>query len=235
MDDQTLASLKTALSATPQNRELRMVLIRAHADRDEPDEALELLREIPPSDLADAGQRLLAGQVCLDADEAAEALEYAAGDDPRLLLLQARALLALERRPEGRARYDAAVAASPALEDLDLRAQLGANVREFPEREDRPRLRVISNDDTDDDRGRPPAPPASSEPVTFADVGGLDEIKEQIEPRIILPFQKPSLFRSSRSGSGGGILLYGPPGCGKTLLARATAGECKATFLNVAI
>jgi len=234
LDDQTLVSLKTALSATPQNRELRMVLIRAHADRDDPESALELLREIPASELSDADQRLLAGRICLEAEEPAEALEYAAGDDPRLLLLQARALLALERRTEGRARYDAAVAASPALEDLDLRAQLGANVREFPEREDRPRLRVISNDDTDDSEMNRLLVP-ETEKVTFAEVGGLDEIKEQIRRKIILPFQKPSLFQRFKKRVGGGILLYGPPGCGKTLIARATAGECNASFYNVAI
>jgi len=66
-------------------------------------------------------------------------------------------------------------------------------------------------------------------------VGGLDEIKSQIEKRIILPFQKPALFAKFKRKAGGGILMYGPPGCGKTLLARATAGQCKATFLNVAI
>jgi transitional endoplasmic reticulum ATPase len=71
--------------------------------------------------------------------------------------------------------------------------------------------------------------------VTFADVGGLDEIKRQIEKRIILPFQKPSLFARFKKRVGGGILLYGPPGCGKTLLARATAGECDAAFFNVTI
>ena len=206
MDDQTLASLKTALAATPQNRELRRVVARAHLERDEPGEAFELLRE-------HAG----------DAD-----------NDPEALLLQARALLALERGPEGRALYDAAVALNPALEDLDLRARLGATVRTFPEREDRPRLRVISNDDTDEtEMSRLLVP--ETEPVTFADVGGLAEIKEQIRRRIILPFQKPSLFQRFKKRVGGGILLYGPPGCGKTLLARATAGECKATFFNVAI
>src|SRR6185503_9434024 len=62
-----------------------------------------------------------------------------------------------------------------------------------------------------------------------------DEIKQQIEKRIILPFQKPALFSRFKKRAGGGILLYGPPGCGKTLLARATAGECKAAFYNVLI
>jgi SpoVK/Ycf46/Vps4 family AAA+-type ATPase len=71
--------------------------------------------------------------------------------------------------------------------------------------------------------------------VTFADVGGLDDLKQQIHRRIVLPFQKPSLFQRFKKRVGGGILLYGAPGCGKTLLARATAGECKAAFYNVAI
>src|SRR6185369_9603492 len=70
---------------------------------------------------------------------------------------------------------------------------------------------------------------------TFADVGGLDAVKETIRLKIVLPFQKPEVFQAYGKKQGGGILLYGPPGCGKTLLARATAGECKAEFLNVAI
>lgn len=73
------------------------------------------------------------------------------------------------------------------------------------------------------------------ESVTFADVGGLDEIKEQIRLKIIVPFERPELFRAYGKKVGGGILLYGPPGCGKTLLARATAGEVSAYFQNVAI
>src|SRR4029079_6088211 len=97
-----------------------------------------------------------------------------------------------------------------------------------------PRLRVVSNDDTgrsEIDRLLHPGQPA----ITFGDVGGLDDIKAQIEKRIILPFQKPALFAKFKKKPGGGILLYGAPGCGKTLLARATAGQCKATFLNIAI
>jgi transitional endoplasmic reticulum ATPase len=97
-----------------------------------------------------------------------------------------------------------------------------------------PHLRVLSNDDTDQSEiARLIAPEARA--VTFADVGGLDDIKQQVEKRIILPFQNPGLFAKFKKKAGGGILLYGPPGCGKTLLARATAGQCKATFMNVAI
>jgi transitional endoplasmic reticulum ATPase len=71
--------------------------------------------------------------------------------------------------------------------------------------------------------------------ITFADVGGLDSIKEDIQMKVVLPYKRPDLFQVYGKKAGGGLLLYGPPGCGKTLLARATAGECDAAFLNVEI
>ena len=73
------------------------------------------------------------------------------------------------------------------------------------------------------------------EKVDFSDVGGLDSLKDAIRMKIVLPFQKPDVFAKYGKRRGGGMLLYGPPGCGKTLLARATAGEVGATFMNVAI
>jgi SpoVK/Ycf46/Vps4 family AAA+-type ATPase len=71
--------------------------------------------------------------------------------------------------------------------------------------------------------------------VTFADVGGLEDVKKAIRRAIILPFQRPDLYEKYGRTAGGGVLLYGPPGCGKTLLARATAGECGLPFLNIRI
>ncbi|MGM7634842.1 AAA family ATPase [Bacillus sp. Hm123] len=71
--------------------------------------------------------------------------------------------------------------------------------------------------------------------VTFADVAGLDELKKTIHLRIISPFFNQGLFAKFRKKAGGGVLLYGPPGCGKTFIARATAGECSAHFYPVHI
>jgi len=71
--------------------------------------------------------------------------------------------------------------------------------------------------------------------ITFNEVGGHDELKRQIERRIITPFREPLLFERYKKRAGGGILMYGPPGCGKTLIARATAGQCNARFINIAI
>jgi SpoVK/Ycf46/Vps4 family AAA+-type ATPase len=71
--------------------------------------------------------------------------------------------------------------------------------------------------------------------TTFADVGGLEDVKRQIHRRIIAPREKPGLFQRFGRRAGGGILLYGPPGCGKTMLARATAGEAHTSFIEVSI
>ena len=71
--------------------------------------------------------------------------------------------------------------------------------------------------------------------LTFSDVGGMESVKEEIRIKIIHPMNHPELYQAYGKSIGGGILLYGPPGCGKTYLARATAGEIHAGFLAVGI
>ena len=236
MDDATLAALRSAFAASPANTELLLVLLRAYLDRDEGEQARALLQQ---ADLSGAPrlspeQKSLVARGWLAAGEAERALEFTDRESAEGLLVRARALLALDRREDANQAYRSAVAKNPTLEDTDLEARLGARVREISSRRGGPKLKVISNDDTDAtelNRILHPEP----ETVRFADVGGLDDVKGQIDKRIILPFKKPSLFQRFKKRVGGGILLYGPPGCGKTLLARATAGECGAKFFNVAI
>ena len=63
----------------------------------------------------------------------------------------------------------------------------------------------------------------------------MDTLKEEIRIKIIYPLTRPEIYRAYGKAIGGGILMYGPPGCGKTYLARATAGEVKAHFLSIGL
>ena len=69
--------------------------------------------------------------------------------------------------------------------------------------------------------------------IDFSHVGDLEEVKEEIRKCIVYPITKPELSREFKKEIGGSILLYGPPGCGKTYIARATAGECDIPFFNI--
>lgn len=71
--------------------------------------------------------------------------------------------------------------------------------------------------------------------VTFADVGGMEELKEEIRLKITYPLQFPDLYKAYGRKTGGGILIYGPPGCGKTLILRAVAGEVPCNYLAVGL
>jgi SpoVK/Ycf46/Vps4 family AAA+-type ATPase len=76
---------------------------------------------------------------------------------------------------------------------------------------------------------------ASRPSLRFADVGGLHHVKEEIKSKVVYPIKNPELSEAYGREVGGAILLYGPPGCGKTYIAKATAGECEASFFNVKI
>ncbi|MEE4419276.1 ATP-binding protein [Streptomyces bugieae] len=71
--------------------------------------------------------------------------------------------------------------------------------------------------------------------VRLADVGGMQQVKERLEAAFLAPLRNPELRRLYGKSLRGGLLLYGPPGCGKTFIARAVAGELGASFLSVSV
>jgi SpoVK/Ycf46/Vps4 family AAA+-type ATPase len=71
--------------------------------------------------------------------------------------------------------------------------------------------------------------------LRLSDVGGMAEVKERLEAAFLAPLRNPDLVRLYGKSLRGGLLLYGPPGCGKTFIARAVAGEMGARFLAVSL
>lgn len=82
---------------------------------------------------------------------------------------------------------------------------------------------------------RPTVVPASQIGVTFDDIGALGDIKESLQELVMLPLKRPELFNGGLLKPCRGILLFGPPGTGKTMLAKALANEAGASFLNISL
>lgn len=192
-----------------------------------------------------------------------EDLVKVATPPPRALLLHARLALHAGEPRLAAQQYHRARTADVSLVDRELEAELDPYLPRRPApqlppprpdaepEDDEPAFFNPPDDPADETAAAPPAdaerlpagdlPPGApaGEPerptLTFADVGGMEAVKEEVRMKIILPLQQPDLFKAYGKKIGGGILMYGPPGCGKTFLARATAGEVQAGFLAVGI
>lgn len=235
MTEAILAPLEAALRATPDNAALATAYLEAALAGAAVVRAAETLESVAfdPGTIGTELRRRV-GVALRESAQPLRATMWLGGEDAATLLERARALLAVGERAAAADAYKRAIAASAALEDKALEAELTGRVVRLDSARQGPREAVYANDDTDGAEVVRLLKP-EGERVTFADIGGLDDIKAQIRRKIITPFQKPSLFERFRKKAGGGVLLYGPPGCGKTLIARATAGECGAAFYNVAV
>lgn len=71
--------------------------------------------------------------------------------------------------------------------------------------------------------------------IKLSDVGGMEQVKERLDAAFLAPMRNPELRRLYGKNLRGGLLLYGPPGCGKTFLAKALAGELGAAFISAGL
>ncbi|WZZ26156.1 hypothetical protein YC2023_009557 [Brassica napus] len=98
-----------------------------------------------------------------------------------------------------------------------------------------PKAPEVAPDNEFEKRIRPEVIPAKEIGVTFADIGSLDETKESLQELVMLPLRRPDLFKGGLLKPCRGILLFGPPGTGKTMMAKAIANEAGASFINVSM
>jgi ATP-dependent 26S proteasome regulatory subunit len=233
---ETLNALREALKFSPQNIPLRQHLGDTLLSLGLPDEAEKEFREALA--LAPKNQSLMLGlarafsQQNKDSHALAllETLTKTSGTPPRAFLLHSKLLFKTGEVEQSIFQYRRAVELDSSLKDTEFAQRLGIDanadesevvegkVRSTWEPEQAPSLKEIE---------RPK--------IAFKDVGGMEAVKEEIRMKIIHPLTHADLYKSYGKSIGGGILLYGPPGCGKTYLARATAGEIKSNFLAIGI
>ena len=83
---------------------------------------------------------------------------------------------------------------------------------------------------------KPDAPSIDKSPpthVSLADLGGVDNVIQQFEDLLVLPMTRPEIYTSSRVQPPRGVLIHGPPGCGKTMIANAFAAELGVSFISI--
>lgn len=71
--------------------------------------------------------------------------------------------------------------------------------------------------------------------VTWDDIGGLEDVKRELKEMVQYPIEHPEMYLKFGMSPSKGVLFYGPPGCGKTLLAKAIANECQANFISIKV
>lgn len=228
--NQQIESLRQALEFSPENLPLRKLLCSTLFNARRLDEAEEEYTEALGYARNDSELKtgLAKTFVALKKFEAAqmvlEELIDEGEENAELFLLYSKVSLETNNVREAYEYYQKAVETDNSFADKQYEQQLHKAMKESGE--------VVQTGNVDNGIS---SSILEKPKIKFEDVGGLENVKEEIALKVIYPLKNPDIYKAFGKKTGGGILVYGPPGCGKTLLARATAGEIESNFISVGI
>lgn len=227
-NEKLIAGLRAAVDASPDNTTVRVHLASLLYAAGNAKDALAHCKSALAGDPANHE----AIELAVDAAEASGETVQADGYRRLLVALQGTPAEEDQRPPAPQSakppELPQAVKHFESNHDSEQGAKKYGNEDDF---EEVPRLRVIQGGATDTDAYLE----AEAPEITLADVKGMEEVKRRLNLAFLAPLQDKQLRDMYGKSLRGGLLLYGPPGCGKTHLARATAGELGARFISVGL
>jgi transitional endoplasmic reticulum ATPase len=235
--DDAIQGLREALRASPNNMALRLLLGDTLLNHGHGGEAEKEFRDGLTQSPTSLPMKLGLARAFFQQGKQSHALvilEDLVKDPetpPRAFLLHAKILTGIGEIQQAIAEYKRAVELDHSLADAEFAARLGIGATETESEVVEGKVRAAWGEEESSASVREIERPK----INFADVGGMEKVKEEIRLKIIHPLTHADLYQAYGKPIGGGILMYGPPGCGKTYLARATAGEIKAAFISVGI
>jgi transitional endoplasmic reticulum ATPase len=233
-----LNSLREALAVSPQNIPLLLMFGQACLDELSFEEARAAFDRILQSDAAHEEAKLGIARVLYlsgntsEAVVRAESLTKANPSFAEAWMLLSRLAVTEGDRALAAQYYQRAIKLNPNLSDPALERDIQIDQTTKPATPAANVTPVVESDAWEFlgefEKESNTAPDIRKPEVSFANVGGMENIKEEIRMKIIYPLQNRALFNAYGKKLGGGVLLYGPPGCGKTLISKATAENAPA-------
>lgn len=229
MQEDAIRNLEEALKVSPDNQLLRLMLAEAFLSAGQANNAEREFKVVLQRDPDNVQARTGLAKSCFEQQKYSitiiilEELLESQPNNAALILLLSKSFLKNNEADKAMQHYKNLLKINPSASDEELDKFLRKKTPGGDSVDDV----IESLEDSFQNLEKPT--------INFDQVGGMQKVKEEINIKIIQPLQYPEFYKAYGKKIGGGILLYGPPGCGKTYLARATAGQINASFISIGI